>query len=203
MPGHVVDVDDHAVVDEGIDQRLSERRQSILVARRPGSAGTTRVGRYARNVEAKSLQQADFKLFLTLVEPEAVVRRAAVLGRVVLTLAHHVADVDGILPCRRTAKGVVKIVDGEDVTHAHVMVALDLLLDEFGRTRRDGGRRLHRRLEGEHRRFMRPARVGSQVTVEQVVDLDAENDRELAVLNDTRGLLWCGDDPEPSMPRTA
>src|SRR5262249_34964433 len=100
------------------------------------------------------------------VEPEAVILRPAVFGRVVLAFADHVADVDGILPRCRTPEGVVEIVDGEDVTHAHVVVVLDLLLDEVGRTRADRGRRIRRRLEREHSRFLRTARVGPEVTVE-------------------------------------
>jgi hypothetical protein len=85
-------------------------------------------------------------------------------------------DSDRILPGRGGAEGVVEVVDRKDVADA-------FLVD-----------RAHRGMEVEGRG------AAGLLAVEEVVDLDPQNDGELAAADRGPRLRGRPDDPEPAVP---
>src|SRR5262249_21363886 len=102
------------------------------------------------------------------IEGEPITRIGAVDSIPPITFADDIADVDRILPGCGRAESVIEIVDGEDVAHADPIVFLQLLLDVGVRANRSFAV------------AWRTIGVGS-MAVEQVVNLDAEHDRQLAL----------------------
>jgi len=172
---HVIDVDEHALVHEHLDERLAERLQPVGVAARGGlavrvakrRAGERRDLRPQREAEAREERHRE-------VEAQAVAKPVAVIELPEAALHDRLPEVDDALPGRGAAEGVVEVVDREDVADAHLEVLVD--------------GRLH---------VLRVAGTDLFASKE-VVDLDAEDDRELPCLDRLARRRRREDDAEPA-----